>query len=186
MCYTNSIVSEVVLVNEQDEEIGTMEKMAAHREAYLHRAFSIFIFNTRGEMLLQQRSPDKYHSGGLWTNACCSHPLPGEDTIQAANRRLREEMGFETPLEKIFDFTYRSEFNNGLTEYEFDHVFTGFYDGIVRPDRSEVQNYLYMSLKDIQTALINHAGLYTAWFHIAFPMVEKWAGQEWRKTLGRA
>src|SRR4028119_3934 len=109
-------MTEVVLVNELDEPIGTMEKMAAHRKALLHRAFSIFIFNHRNEMLLQQRSLSKYHSGGLWTNACCSHPLPGEDVHAAALRRLKEEMGFSTALQKIFHFTYKSTFDNGLTE----------------------------------------------------------------------
>src|SRR5438128_2142558 len=98
-----------------------MEKMAAHRDAFLHRAFSVFIFNGRGDMLLQQRALNKYHSGGLWTNACCSHPFPGEDILDAANRRLKEEMGFTTTLKKAFDFTYKSEFDNGLTEFEFDH-----------------------------------------------------------------
>src|SRR6516164_10337979 len=114
---------EVILVNEQDEPIGTMGKMEAHKKALLHRAFSVFIFNSKGEMLLQQRARDKYHSGGLWTNACCSHPKPGEEVQLAASRRLNEELGFNTPLTKIFDFIYQSSFENGLTEFEFDHVF---------------------------------------------------------------
>src|ERR1700685_4479692 len=101
---------EVILVDKSDRPVGVLEKMEAHRRALLHRAFSVFIFNSRGEMLLQQRAPQKYHSAGLWTNACCSHPRPGEDTRQAALRRLQEELGFTTPLEKIFDFTYKSEF----------------------------------------------------------------------------
>src|SRR5690348_1838378 len=116
---------EVILVNERDEPTGSMEKMEAHRKALLHRAFSIFILSTGGEMLLQQRARSKYHSAGLWTNACCSHPRPGEDVHDAALRRLSEELGFTTSLEKIFDFIYRSEFENGLTEHEFDHVFVG-------------------------------------------------------------
>src|SRR4249919_2186768 len=118
-----NIDQEVILVNEQNEAIGTMEKMEAHRKALLHRAFSVFIFNSKGEMLLQQRALNKYHSGGMWTNACCSHPYPEEDNLEAASRRLREEMGFATELEEIFDFTYKTVFENGLTEYEFDHVF---------------------------------------------------------------
>src|SRR5215203_6397334 len=118
----------VILVNEKDEEIGTMEKMEAHRKALLHRAFSVFIFNGRGEMLLQRRALKKYHSGGLWTNACCSHPRPGEVTADAAARRLREELGFVTTLNPAFQFVYRATFDNGLTEYEFDHVFLGKYD----------------------------------------------------------
>ena len=109
-----------------------MEKMEAHKKGLLHRAFSVFIFNGKGEMLLQQRALNKYHSGGLWTNACCSHPMPGEKTEDAADRRLKEELGFETPLEKIFDFVYKAEFDNGLTEYEFDHVFAGEYEGEIK------------------------------------------------------
>src|ERR1700744_2758864 len=116
---------EVILVDEADVQLGTMEKIEAHRKALLHRAFSVFIFNSKGEMLLQQRAAEKYHSPGLWTNACCSHPRPGEETQAAAMRRLMEELGFTLELEKIFDFTYRSEFENGLTEFEFDHVFVG-------------------------------------------------------------
>ena len=168
-------MTEVVLVNETDEQIGTMEKMAAHRSASLHRAFSIFIFNHKGEMLLQQRALRKYHSGGLWTNACCSHPLPGEDTLHAAQRRLTEEMGFGTPLKKIFNFIYRSEFDNGLTEYEFDHVYTGIYEGQINPNKEEVHDYCFKNVNEIQASLQSHGQKYTAWFHIAFPMVQKWA-----------
>src|ERR1044071_5474301 len=120
-------MEEVILVNEHDEQIGTMEKMEAHRKAMLHRAFSVFVFSARKEMLLQQRAFTKYHSGGLWTNACCSHPMPGEKTEDAAKRRLMEEMGFKALIKEIFDFTYKAEFNNGLIEYEFDHVFAGEY-----------------------------------------------------------
>src|SRR6187455_158613 len=115
----------VILVSEHDDMVGIMDKIEAHKQGLLHRAFSVFIFNGKGEMLLQQRALNKYHSGGLWTNACCSHPLPGEDNLEAASRRLREEMGFATDLEKIFEFTYKSVFENGLTEYECDHVFAG-------------------------------------------------------------
>ena len=165
---------EVVLVNESDKQVGTMEKMAAHQQGLLHRAFSVFIFNSKGEMLLQQRAPGKYHSGGLWTNACCSHPLPGEDILESATRRLKEEMGFVAPLEKIFDFTYKAAFRNGLTEYEFDHVFAGHYDAEPHPDPEEVSNYVFKSMEDIKTSLALNPEKYTAWFHIAFPLVEKW------------
>ena len=171
-------LTEVVLVNETDEQIGTMEKMAAHRNAVLHRAFSVFIFNGKGEMLLQQRAMRKYHSGGLWTNACCSHPLPGEETLQAARRRLTEEMGFETPLKKVFSFIYKSEFDNGLTEYEYDHVYTGVYEGAIYPDKEEVHDYCYKSMAEIQSSLQSHPRKYTAWFPIAFPLVKKWAEEE--------
>jgi len=167
-------VTEVVLVNEFDAPIGTMEKMEAHRLAQLHRAFSVFIFNSNGDMLLQQRAFSKYHSGGLWTNACCSHPLPGEDTLKAARRRLLEEMGIETDLHKIFEFTYKSKFDNGLTEYEFDHVFTGQYDGEISADDEEVNGYCFKSLAEIKHLLRIDGESYTAWFHVAFPLVEKW------------
>jgi isopentenyl-diphosphate Delta-isomerase len=165
---------EVVLVNERDESLGTMEKMEAHRKGVLHRAFSVFIFNNKGEMLLQQRANGKYHSGGLWTNACCSHPAPGEPVAEAAARRLQEEMGFSVSLRKIFDFIYRSEMPNGLTEYEFDHVFAGFYENEIRPDKNEVKDYCYKSMEAIRQNLQTHPHQFTAWFHIAFPRVEKW------------
>jgi len=166
--------TQVILVNENDEEIGVMDKMEAHRQAKLHRAFSVFIFNNKGEMLLQQRAAHKYHSGGLWTNACCSHPAPGEATAAAASRRLQEEMGFTTALTKIFDFTYRAEFDNGLTEHEYDHVFLGLYSGAVDPDPEEVQDYRYQSMDEVRAAVTNEPGTFTAWFHIAMPLLEKW------------
>lgn len=166
---------QVILVNEQDEPLGSIEKLEAHRKGFLHRAFSVFIFNNRGEMLLQQRALTKYHSGGLWTNACCSHPAPGEQTTDAVSRRLQQEMGFTTALEKIFEFTYRSEFDNGLTEYEFDHVYAGIYEGTIIPDPVEVKDYCYKNLYEIQTSLTSHPDKYTAWFHIAFPKVQQWA-----------
>ncbi|HMH32733.1 MAG TPA: isopentenyl-diphosphate Delta-isomerase [Puia sp.] len=162
---------EVILVNEQDEPIGTMEKMEAHRKALLHRAFSVFIFNTKGEMLLQQRAKNKYHSGGLWTNACCSHPRPDEEVRAAAARRLQEELGISTHIRKIFDFIYRATFDNGLTEFEFDHVFIGSYDGIISPDKNEVNDYCFKPLDEIQSSLASHPSKYTNWFHIAFPRV---------------
>jgi isopentenyl-diphosphate delta-isomerase len=165
---------DLILVNELDEPVGVMEKMEVHKKGLLHRAFSIFIFNDRGEMLLQQRALQKYHSAGLWTNACCSHPRPGEDTKDAAIRRLKEELGFTTGLKKIFDFTYRTEFGNGLTEFEFDHVFIGSYEGIVHPDKNEIDDYCFMDLDKIGDDLGSHPGKYTAWFHLAFPLVRKW------------
>src|ERR1700730_504067 len=116
-------MEEVILVNDQDEPLGKIEKMEAHLRGKLHRAFSVFIFDGDGRMLLQQRALNKYHSGGLWTNACCSHPRPGENTTVAGRRRLKEEMGFDTALEPMFQFTYKAAFENGLVEHEFDHVF---------------------------------------------------------------
>jgi len=167
---------EVILVDESDQPMGAMEKMEAHRRALLHRAFSVFIFNSRGEMLLQQRAKEKYHSAGLWTNACCSHPRPGEDTRAAAVRRLREELGFSTPLEKLFEFTYRTVYDNGLTEFEFDHVFVGTYDQVISPDRAEVSDYRYQSLPEIEAELLSAPDRFTSWFQLAFPLVKEKTG----------
>ena len=162
----------VILVNTNNEAIGVMEKMEAHEKGLLHRAFSVFIFNDKGEMLLQQRAMAKYHSGGLWSNACCSHPAPGEDTASAASKRLKEEMGFTTDLNEVFAFIYKMEFENGLTEHEFDHVFIGRYNGEVYPDNTEVRDYCYMSMEDIRTSIDMFPLKYTAWFRIAFPRLE--------------
>ncbi len=165
---------QVILVTEKDDAIGVMDKLQAHAEGVLHRAFSIFVFNTQGAMLLQQRARHKYHSGGLWTNACCSHPRPGESVIGAAKRRLKEEMGFETAVEKIFHFTYQAEFDNGLKEYEFDHVLTGEYNGPVSFNPEEVQATCYKSMYEIEKELQESPHTYTAWFRLAFPNVLRW------------
>jgi len=164
----------VILVDENDDMVGTMGKMEAHKQDLLHRAFSIFIFNSKGEMLLQQRAITKYHSGGLWTNACCSHPMPGEKTQDAAQRRLMEELGFETPIEKIFDFTYKAEFDNGLTEHEFDHVFAGEYEGELEINPDEVNDFVYKEVSAIKNEMQTEPQKFTAWFHIAFPKIEEW------------
>jgi isopentenyl-diphosphate delta-isomerase len=171
-------MEQVILVNEADKEIGTMEKMMAHEKALLHRALSIFIFNAKGEMLLQQRANRKYHSGGLWTNACCSHPRPGEDVAAAAMRRLYEELGFETSLTKVFDFVYKASFDNGLTEHEFDHVFAGKYEGPIHPDINEVQDCCYKSMEEIEKSLQMHPHKYTAWFSLAFPRIRDWVKEK--------
>ncbi len=163
---------EVILVNENNEQTGTMEKMEAHIKGLLHRAFSIFIFNCKGEMLLQQRAVGKYHNGGLWTNTCCSHPGPGEDILAAAKRRLSEEMGFTTNLSPAFNFTYKATFSNGLTEYEYDHVFTGLYDGDIKTNVSEVSDYCYKTLADIEASLLTHPQKYTEWFKLALPEIK--------------
>ena len=125
-------------------------------------------------MLLQKRAPEKYHSGGLWSNACCGHPYPGEEINLAAVRRLHEEMGFTTYLKKIFDFTYHISFESGLTENEFDHVFVGEYDGDIQPDANEVSDYSFTSLSEIKADLSERPGMYTGWFQIAFPEIEGW------------
>ena len=167
-------MQEVILVNENDTPIGTIEKMAAHEQALLHRAFSVFIFNSNGLMLLQQRAVTKYHSPGLWTNACCSHPFPNEETEHAAQRRLQEELGFTTTLTKAFHFTYKANFDNGLTEHEFDHVFVGVYEGDVASNPEEVNAITFKTMSEVRNDLINSPNLYTEWFKIAFPLLSKW------------
>ena len=163
---------EVILVDEHDVQTGTMEKMEVHQKALLHRAFSVFIFNDKGEMLLHKRADKKYHSGGLWTNACCSHPKPGEQISVAAAIRLQEEMGFNTELTKAFDFIYKAPFDNGLTEHEFDHVFTGTYNGDIVPNADEVSDYCFMNVEEIKNSIQSHPQKYTEWFKIAFPKME--------------
>lgn len=169
--YYHMEMPHVILVNEKDEPTGTMEKMEAHQKGVLHRAFSVFIINDAGEMLLQQRALSKYHSPGLWTNACCSHPMPGEDTLTAAHRRLMEELGMDCPLQEIFTFTYRTEFDNGLTEYEYDHVLLGTYNGVVMPDKSEVNDYVLLPVARILQQLQEEQDKFTSWFQLAFPKV---------------
>lgn len=159
-------MEEVILVNEQDQALGVMEKMEAHRKGLLHRAFSVFVFNSNGELLLQQRAHDKYHSAGLWTNTCCSHPRPGEDTLAAAHRRLQEEMGFDTLLEFKTSFIYNTPFDNHLTEHEFDHVFIGVYDQAPRINPSEVADFKWVSLAHIKSDIQAHPETYTSWFKI--------------------
>jgi len=165
---------EVILVNENDEQVGVMEKMEAHRRALLHRAFSVFIFNHKGEMLLQQRAASKYHSAGLWSNACCSHPVPGEDTLVAARRRTIEELGIDIPLQEEFHFIYRAEFDNGLTEFEFDHVFIGYFNNTTDYNREEVQDCCFKSMNEIKESLKSHPRVFTEWFKISFPKMEEW------------
>jgi isopentenyl-diphosphate delta-isomerase len=167
-------MEKVILVDEADSVIGVIGKMEAHEKALLHRAFSVFIFNDDGEMLLQQRALTKYHSGGLWTNACCSHPRPNEETLLAAQRRLKEEIGIETDIHKVFEFTYKAVFDNGLSEHEFDHVFVGTYNGIITINENEVSDVEYKSMKKIEAELQLLNNPYTAWFHIAFPKVYAW------------
>ncbi|MER3464163.1 MAG: isopentenyl-diphosphate delta-isomerase [Chitinophagaceae bacterium] len=171
--------TEVILVNEQDEALGVMEKMEVHQQGFLHRAFSIFIFNKEGRMLLQQRAAGKYHGAHLWTNACCSHPYPDEEVIGAAQRRLQEELGFTTSLDEIFSFTYKAEVENNLIEHEYDHVFTGFYDGVIIPNPSEVEAYKYEEMTTLVQDIKNEPQKFTSWFKIAFPRVEHW----WRSEF---
>jgi isopentenyl-diphosphate Delta-isomerase len=163
----------VVLVNEHDEPIGTMEKMAAHEAPHLHRAFSIFLCDAQGRMLLQKRAASKYHSGGLWTNTCCSHPYPGEDTLGAAHRRLGEELGINAvSLEKAFHFTYTVSFGNGLVECEFDHVFCGQYDGPIVPNVAEVEAIRFVPLPQLVAEVEERPAAFTPWFLLALPKLQ--------------
>ncbi len=162
---------EVILVDTNDKPVGTMEKMEAHEKALLHRAISVFIFNDKGEWLLQQRTFDKYHSKGLWTNTSCSHPFPGEDSIAAANRRLSEEMGLSADLKEIFSFTYKQELENGLTEHEFDHVFIGYSNELPKPNPAEVMNFKYISTVDLKSDVAKQPEKYTVWFKLIFERV---------------
>jgi isopentenyl-diphosphate Delta-isomerase len=156
----------VVLVDEYNNEIGLMEKQEAHRRAMLHRAFSVFVFNGKGELLLQQRALSKYHSGGLWTNTCCSHPRAGETTEAAAHRRLQEEMGFDCALTEKFSFIYRTPFDNGLSEHELDFVYTGTYDGFPEINDDEVESYRWITLEKLIQELHEKPYQFTSWFQI--------------------
>lgn len=164
---------EVVLVDENDREVGTMEKMEAHRKGLLHRAFSVFIFNEKGEMLLQQRALSKYHSGGLWTNTCCSHPRQGEPVLKAAKRRLVEEMGLNCEIDSAFSFTYKAHLDNDLVEHELDHVFTGTsnHTPLLNPD--EAASYKYIAPTDLLKWVDEEPEAFTAWFKICLPRVIK-------------
>ncbi len=158
----------VILVDNNDRQIGLMEKQAAHIEPHLHRAFSIFLFNSKGELLMQQRALSKYHSPGLWTNTCCSHPRSGETLEEATSRRLMEEMGMTCPMHEVYTFIYKAPVGQGLTEHEFDHVFIGQSDDIPNINTDEVASWKYMCLDDLKKDLELYPELYTEWFKITF------------------
>jgi len=158
----------VILVNQSDEQIGTMPKMEAHEKAVLHRAFSVFIMNKKGETMLQQRAAHKYHSPLLWTNTCCSHQRVGETNIQAGKRRLQEEMGFQAELKELFSFIYKAPFDNGLTEHELDHVMVGYSDHSPEINPEEVADWKWMLPEDVKNDIAANPGHYTAWFKIIF------------------
>ncbi len=160
---------DVIVVNTKDEWLGTMPKNEAHEKGVLHRAFSIFILNDKNEMLIQQRAKEKYHSGGLWANACCSHPYPGESTLAAAHRRIAEEMGFDCMLEPVFSFLYKADVGQGMTEHEFDHIYTGHYNGIIAPEPTEVAGYQYINIPDLLQWMQDEPKAFTPWFHILLP-----------------
>ena len=161
----------VILVDEKDQEIGRMEKMEAHKKGLLHRAFSIFLFNDKNELLLQQRALSKYHSGGLWTNTCCSHPRTGETILQASERRLMEEMGITAQMKPEFSFIYRAELDNNLTEHELDHVVIGSFSGTPKINPEEVEAWKYLAMRDIQQEIEEFPEKYTAWFKVIFDEV---------------
>jgi len=159
---------QVILVNEKDEKIGLMAKMEAHEKALLHRAFSVFIFNDKNELMLQQRAAHKYHSPLLWTNTCCSHQRDGESNIEAGKRRLQEEMGFVTEIEEKTSFIYKAPFDNGLTEHELDHVMVGHFNDSPLINREEVESYKWMTLEDVKSDMKLQPEIYTEWFKIIF------------------
>ncbi len=165
-------MEKVILVDENDIPIGEMEKMQVHEEGLLHRALSVIVFNSKGEMLIQQRALTKYHTPGKWSNTCCSHPRPGENGLNAATRRLQEEMGFEANLQKKFDFIYKAHFDNGLIEHEFDHVFFGTYDGFPVINPEEAHDYKWIDVAHLIEDMQNEPEKYTIWFRIIMKEIE--------------
>ena len=163
----------VILVDEEDNQIGSMEKLAAHQGEHLHRAVSILIFNQQGDWLIHKRAETKYHSSGLWSNTCCTHPYIGEDNLTAANRRLNEEMGLTAPLKEIFEFKYTAKLDKGLTECEYDHVFVGFTDKKPVINKNEVSDYRYISLEDLEEEINKYPEKYTTWFKIIFNEIKE-------------
>ena len=159
---------QVILVDEQDNPIGLMEKIEAHEKALLHRAFSVFVFNDKKELMLQQRAADKYHSPLLWTNTCCSHQRDGETNLAAGKRRLEEEMGFVCELKEVFSFIYKAPFDNGLTEHELDHVMVGDFNESPKINKEEVESYKWISLEAVKKDIEESPEIYTAWFKIIF------------------
>jgi len=164
--------NKVILVDGNDNEVGFMDKLEAHKKGLLHRAFSIFVFNSNHELLLQKRSIHKYHSGGLWTNSCCSHPKPGESLVNAASRRLQEELELQCPLNYAFSFKYMVHFNNGLTEHELDHVFIGQTDDLPKINKTEIAEWKYAKCEDIQNDMEANPESYTEWFKICFQKLQ--------------
>ena len=158
-------MEELILVDKDNKILGYEEKLKTHQDAKLHRAFSILIFNSKGELLIQQRNKQKYHSGGLWANSVCSHPRKGESYLVATQRRLKQELGIETKLKRVFAFIYKAEFKD-LTEYEHDTVFFGKYDGEIFPDKEEIMAYKWISLKSLNSDLIKSPEKYAEWFKI--------------------
>lgn len=168
-------MEQLILVNENDEEIGSGEKLEVHREGKLHRAFSIFVFDSASRLLLQKRAATKYHSGGLWSNTCCGHPRPGETTETAAHRRLREEMNFDCELRLCSSFIYRAELEGELTEWEYDHILVGRYDAPPDPDESEVEDWQWIDLEELRARIEEKPGHYTYWLKVALSKIDSTA-----------
>ncbi len=166
---------QLILVDADDRELGVGEKMQVHRAGALHRAFSVFVFDGRGRLLMQRRAADKYHSAGLWSNTACGHPRPGEETREAARRRLREEMGFDCELRSAFEFVYRAELDGALVEHEYDHVFVGTHDAEPAPDPAEVEEWRWVSMNELRRGLNEEPESYSYWLKVA---VE---GEHWTK-----
>ena len=164
----NLYEEQVILVNEKNQQIGLMPKLEAHQKGLLHRAFSVFVFNDKNQLMLQQRALHKYHSPGLWTNTCCSHQRAGESNIEAGKRRLLEEMGFTTDLTETTSFIYKAPFDNGLTEYEYDHILLGYYNNAPEINTDEVADWKWMLLEEVKIDILNQPQLYTVWFKIIF------------------
>jgi len=161
----------VILVDENDNQTGKMPKMQAHLEARLHRAVSVFVFNSTGEWLIQKRAQNKYHSKGLWTNTCCTHPTPGESVLASAERRLMQEMGISCKLTEVFSFIYLEELENGMSEHEFDHVFTGISDHHPNPDSDEVMDWTYTDFNSLKKDIAENPEAYSVWFRKIFERV---------------
>jgi len=173
----------LILVDEHDKPWGKLEKDQVHQLGLLHRAFSVFIFNSKGELLLQQRAAGKYHSGGLWTNTCCSHPRFGEELNEAIPRRLEEEMGMNCPTQFIFNFVYETKFDNGLIEHEFDHVYYGVSDDLPKPNPAEVSNWKYLNLKSLENEIASAPDQYTVWLKICLPKLMECFKTSWEERL---
>ena len=169
----------VILVDKEDNQIGLMEKMEAHQKGLLHRAFSVLIFNERGEILLQKRASSKYHSGGLWTNACCSHPLPDEELVDATKRRLIEEMGIRTKPKFLFKFIYKAELDNDLVEYEYDHVFTAVYNEAPVLNPEEAEDWKYVDVNSLKDDIKKNPNDYTVWFKIIVDRLDAYYDKKW-------
>lgn len=167
-------MEKIILVDKKDKEIGTEEKLKTHKLGKLHRAFSIFVFNRKGELLLQKRARGKYHSGGLWTNTCCSHPRAGEELREAVHRRLKEEMGFDCSLKEVFSFIYKVKFDNGLCEHELDHVLIGSYDGKPLPNQEEYEEWKWISLKELKKDIRKNPEKYTYWLRVAIGKLDSY------------